>query len=112
MTKIEYADPEYNDPGEKYRPNDILVQCPAPDCTNAFWQRKDVGTPLTCGQRCGQRLRSEREHRGGLNLTPRETVVAGLLTEGLTNAAIAKRMGITPATLRNMVSSVYRKTGR
>lgn len=102
-----------DDPGEKYKSNDVLALCPVPGCGTVFWQRSYLvagePSPLTCGLRCGQRYRAVRAGRGGLNLTPREAELRGLLAQGYTNSAIARRMGITPGTLRNMVSSVYRK---
>jgi DNA-binding NarL/FixJ family response regulator len=42
-------------------------------------------------------------------LTPRELEVLGLIAEGLTNAAIAERMGITLRSTEKHVSSVFAK---
>lgn len=99
-----------DDPGRKYKSSDVLAACPI--CNAAFWQRSYLVNgerrPATCGLRCGQRHRAELEGRGGL--TKREAELCTLLVQGLTNEAIAARMGISPGTLRNMVSSVYRKT--
>ena len=104
-----------DDPGPKYKKNDVLAACPVPGCGRVFWRRAYLvagePSPKTCGLRCGQRLRGQAEGHGGLNLTKREAELARLLEQGLTNPAIADRMGITIGTLRNMVSSVYRKTG-
>lgn len=103
-----------DDPGPKYKSSDVLAGCPI--CNAVFWRRHYLvnghPSPLTCGTRCGQRWRALHEERGGLHLTPRETEVHGLLVQGYTNPAIAARMGITVGTLRNMISSVYRKVGR
>ena len=42
-------------------------------------------------------------------LTPRERQVLSLIAKGLTNAAIAERLGSSPKTVRNQVSEVYSK---
>lgn len=47
--------------------------------------------------------------RGSQALSPRENEVLGLMAEGLPNAEIAERMGITADTVRNHVASVMRK---
>lgn len=44
-------------------------------------------------------------------LTARENKVMGLLAEGLPNKLIARRMGITEATVKNHVHSILEKTG-
>ena len=44
-------------------------------------------------------------------LTPREREVLELLAEGLTNAAIGKRLFLSPKTVRNHVSNVIGKLG-
>lgn len=45
------------------------------------------------------------------DLTPREHEVLGLIAQGLTNNAIAGRLGLSPKTIRNQVSEVYSKLG-
>jgi DNA-binding NarL/FixJ family response regulator len=42
-------------------------------------------------------------------LTPRERQVLALIAQGLTNAAIAERLGSSSKTVRNQVSEVYSK---
>ncbi len=44
-------------------------------------------------------------------LTPRQREVAALLAEGLTNAEIAARLGITPGTAANHVARSLRRLG-
>jgi DNA-binding NarL/FixJ family response regulator len=46
-----------------------------------------------------------------LGLTPREAHVLGLLADGLSNQAIAARLGLTPKTVRNQVSTIFTKLG-
>jgi DNA-binding NarL/FixJ family response regulator len=46
-------------------------------------------------------------HPGGL--TRREAEVAGLLAEGLTNAAIAERLVLSPRTVEHHVAAVMAK---
>ncbi|WP_051722951.1 response regulator transcription factor [Streptomyces albus] len=51
------------------------------------------------------------EHPGLTRLTLREREVLRLLSAGLTNPAISARLGITPATVKEHVSSTLRKLG-
>lgn len=44
-----------------------------------------------------------------LGITPRETTVIGLLAEGLTAAAIARRLAVSPHTVSKHQENVYRK---
>jgi DNA-binding NarL/FixJ family response regulator len=48
-------------------------------------------------------------HRGGPRLTSREWEIMGLLREGLSTAAIARRLSLTPATVRSHRARVARK---
>jgi DNA-binding CsgD family transcriptional regulator len=48
---------------------------------------------------------------GGDVLTGRETQVLGMLRRGQSTAAIAKRLQITPVTVRRHVSEIVRKLG-
>lgn len=43
------------------------------------------------------------------DLTPREWEILNLLAEGLTNAAIAEQLTLSPKTIRNQVSIIYGK---
>lgn len=89
-----------------HRPSDVSVSCPI--CGTSFWQRRTLGTPETCGNRCGQILRARR---AGGGLTPRETQVHELIQEGLSNTEIARRLGIARGTVKNAAMSAYRKLG-
>ncbi|MFV2071530.1 MAG: helix-turn-helix transcriptional regulator [Thermoanaerobaculales bacterium] len=44
-------------------------------------------------------------------LSPREREVVSLLVQGLTTAAMADRLGISPHTIRDHLKNLYRKTG-
>ncbi len=48
---------------------------------------------------------------GALGLTQREAEVVRLLAEGLTNAAIAQRLGVRPSTVKRHLENVYGKFG-
>lgn len=63
---------------------------------------------LTAVQR---RLGMGPEVSGPESLTPREREVAGLLAEGLTNAALAERLFISPRTAAVHVSNILSKLG-
>jgi DNA-binding CsgD family transcriptional regulator len=95
------TDTPYNDPGEKYKDNDVLGACPI--CNRGFWQRGYLvdgkRTPETCGLSHGQALRALREGKGGL--TPREREVHALVEEGLSRTQIAERLGISSGTAKN-----------
>ncbi len=42
-------------------------------------------------------------------LSPRERQVADLVAQGYTNTAIARRLGISPQTVKNHISNIYDK---
>lgn len=92
----------YNDPGDKYKDNDILAACPM--CGRGFWQRAYLVngqvSPQTCSMSCGQRLRAANTS-DELDLTPRETEVWTLATQGLSIREIAGHLGISAGTTKN-----------
>jgi len=47
----------------------------------------------------------------GLDLTERERVVLALLVEGLNNTQIAKKLGVSPSTIKSHVSNILTKLG-
>lgn len=49
------------------------------------------------------------EHARQHGLTRRESEIANRLTQGLTNKQIAAELGISPFTIRDMLSSIFRK---
>ncbi len=56
--------------------------------------------------------RTSRVHTDGpMGLTARESEVLGLLTQGLPNKSVAKRLGISPKTVSNHLERVYAKLG-
>jgi DNA-binding NarL/FixJ family response regulator len=57
----------------------------------------------------GQRRRVPLAHRRAVDLTSREWEVLELLRQGLSTAEIAKRLFITPVTVRTHVASLLRK---
>ncbi|WP_019903917.1 PAS domain S-box protein [Methylobacterium sp. 77] len=64
-------------------------------------------------ERLGRLRRASAKPAGGpvIDLTRREREVLGLICQGLADAAIGKRLGLTPNTVRNHVASLYRKLG-
>lgn len=56
-----------------------------------------------------RRLFAVSRQVGAFGLTPAETRVARLYTEGLPQRDIALRQGVSPATVRNQLASVYQK---
>lgn len=78
-----------------------LIELIRPHLTQSFRDvhLRDSADPLSPG-----RLR-------GLGLTDREAEVMGLLVEGLSTAAIAERLSISPHTARHHITSIYSKLG-
>jgi len=61
-------------------------------------------------QRLSQWFATMDEHRGPfVQLTPRENQALDLIARGLGNPAIAERMGVSPKTVRNLVSNIFTK---
>ena len=48
----------------------------------------------------------------GNTLTPRQRQVAELVTEGLTNKEIGRRLGITELVVKNYLREIFDKTGQ
>jgi len=57
----------------------------------------------------GRFLLAVAETAGGEDLTPSEFRAASLYVEGKTQAQVARSLGVSPATVRNQLASVYRK---
>lgn len=53
----------------------------------------------------------DRVEKPGASLTPREREVLELLGTGMTNRAIAVRLGITEATVKTYLTDIYRQIG-
>jgi DNA-binding NarL/FixJ family response regulator len=51
------------------------------------------------------------EERVTVRLTPRELTVLTLIAEGLTAAAAARRLGVSPRTVAKHQQNLYRKLG-
>jgi DNA-binding NarL/FixJ family response regulator len=66
-----------------------------------------VDAVLTAAGHAGSRTRGG----GPAGLTARESDVLGLLTQGLPNKGIARRLGISPKTVGNHVERIYTKLG-
>lgn len=56
-------------------------------------------------------LDADRVERPGASLKPREREVLALLGTGLTNRAIAARLGISEATVKTYLTDIYRQIG-
>ena len=56
-------------------------------------------------------LGKERDIPGGLSLSPRELEILELKAMGLINKEIAWKLGISPDTVKNFLSSALRKSG-
>lgn len=57
------------------------------------------------------RLRRSSRASDAVELTPREREVSSLIAEGLTNAEIAERLGLSLRTVEGHIARLYRKTG-
>lgn len=101
----------YNDPGEKYRANDVLAACPI--CSKGFWQRDYLvngrPSPETCSPAHGQELRAKRAEKPD-GLTPRQVLMRELMREGLSNAEISERLGITLGSAQNLATVIRKLT--
>jgi DNA-binding CsgD family transcriptional regulator len=100
------------DPGDKYKDNDVLAGCPI--CHAVFWQRSYLvdgkPSPQTCGLAHGQVLRArEREEVRG-PLTDREAEMLKLAETGLTSRQIGDILGVLPRSAKNAVRIARLKT--
>jgi DNA-binding NarL/FixJ family response regulator len=86
---------------------DLTASFPMPVIVEIDWDgSRTDGHPMI-------RIRTSSTSRNGLleRLSPRQQTVAGLLEEGLTNAEIATRLGISVATVKDHVHGVLSQTG-
>lgn len=73
---------------------------------------REVDEAVALLRRLGvRRAAPPRQLTGPAELSPRETEILGLLSEGLTNPEIARRLYISPKTVSHHVSSVLAKLG-
>jgi pimeloyl-ACP methyl ester carboxylesterase/DNA-binding CsgD family transcriptional regulator len=63
------------------------------------------------GEFTGIAASTETEDPAFTSLSPRERTILGLLTEGLSNAAIAERLTLSEKTVRNHISNIFDKLG-
>jgi len=85
-----------------------------PDVPDAVRRRAEarVATFLESEPVAGHALlHRARGTTGRAELTPREREVADLIAEGLTNAEIAARLGLSLRTVEGHIARLYRKTG-
>jgi DNA-binding NarL/FixJ family response regulator len=75
--------------------------------TDASWLSKGILEKLAAFRRPG---RSE-DSKPAEQLSAREREVLVLISQGLSDAAIGKRLRRSPNTVRNHVASLYRKLG-
>ena len=86
---------------------ELLDDRPAAASAFEVWTRIGYGPGAT---RMAAFLAPER-HAASRRLTAREEEIAALIAEGLTNAQIAERLGISPVTAAHHVSSILDKLG-
>lgn len=90
-----------------FRPNEVLV-----NVTNVL-KRVELESKVATAP-LGRLSVVNRPGRCGVpptNLTKRELEILGLLAQGLSNAALAERLSITPNTVRNHVQRILEKLG-
>jgi DNA-binding CsgD family transcriptional regulator len=75
--------------------------------------KEGVALSLGAAAAYASRARGERKRpsRGWASLTPTEVEVVGLAATGLTNAEIAGRLFISPATVKTHLEHIYAKIG-
>lgn len=78
----------------------------------ANWDKAHLSAQLRqLGIRLGSRARHRKAQTGWDSLTPTETKVAGMVTEGLTNPEIANKLAVSRRTIETHVASILRKLG-
>ena len=89
----------------------LIKDCTAVELVDAI--RAASGGRATLSPAVTQTLVQSATHapRPGIDLTERETEVLSLMVEGLNNAEIAKRLIVSPSTVKSHVSNVLSKLG-
>lgn len=82
------------------------------DRLGANWDKAHLSAQLRqLGIRLGSRATHRKTRTGWDSLTPTETKVAGMVTEGLSNPEIANKLVVSRRTIETHVASILRKLG-
>ena len=85
-----------------------IFQCIRQVHGGAYWLEKHV-TQMALGKMVRREATQRQLSRAGL--TPRELEIARLAGQGLRNAGIGTKLGISPATVKIHLHQIYRKLG-
>ena len=86
----------------------VVFQCIRQVHAGAYWLEKQM-TAAALGRMVRREATQRQLSRAGL--TPRELEIARLAGQGLRNAGIGTKLGISPATVKIHLHQIYRKLG-
>jgi predicted ATPase/class 3 adenylate cyclase/DNA-binding CsgD family transcriptional regulator len=90
---------------------DAIVDQLRTDAATAFTEGTALNLDLAVEYARRSRGERTRPTHGWASLTPTEREVAGLVADGLTNDNVAKRLLMSPATVKTHLTHIYAKTG-
>ena len=109
---FEAVDPAFRELLASEWPHDDGVRLPAPVRRAMAIADRCVGRIVDIGfRRIGTRVLCRARRRDAVVLSPRQQMVADCFAQGCSHKEVARRLGVSPHTVRCQLAEVYRKLG-